>query len=122
MSISRKNFIRAERKKQRVRRRIQKTNSGKLRISVFRSSNHIYAQVIDDIAQHTVASCSSLEMKGVTGNKKQVAFSIGKELARRLLDIKQEYSDKVVFDRGQYEYHGRVAEIASGLRDGGLNF
>jgi len=122
MSISRKNFIRMDRKKKRVRRSIQNASFGRLRISVFRSINHIYAQVIDDVAQRTVASCSSVQMTQVVGKKRQVAFEIGKELARRLLDVNQEYAQKVVFDRGQYEYHGRVAEVAAGLREGGLNF
>lgn len=122
MSISKKNNIRIDRKKQRVRQKIKLANLDRLRISVFRSINHIYAQAIDDATHHTLAACSSVELKDISGTKKQVAFEIGKELAKRLLSIDQKYSDKVVFDRGQYQYHGRIAEVAAGLRDGGLNF
>jgi len=123
MSINKKNSIRVDRKKNRVRRKIARINqSNRLRISVFRSISHIYVQVIDDIAQKTLAACSSLELKQISGTKKEVAFQIGKELAKRLLSVDQKHSDNVVFDRGQYKYHGRVAEVAAGLRDGGLNF
>jgi len=121
MSVIKKNILRISRKKQRVRYKLTRTSNGRLRIAVFRSLKHIYVQVIDNKAQHTIASCSSLELE-TKGSKKEIAFSIGKELARRLLALNTDYKDCVVFDRGRYGYHGRVSEIASGLRDGGLNF
>lgn len=121
MSIVKKNILRISRKKHRVRYKLKRTSNGRLRIAVFRSLKHIYAQIIDDKAQHTIASCSSMELKEKGANK-EGAFNTGKELARRLLALNISYKDQVVFDRGRYEYHGRVAEVAAGLRDGGLIF
>jgi large subunit ribosomal protein L18 len=121
MSVERKNIKRIERKQKRVRLKLKRIASDRLRISVFRSANHIYAQAIDDVKQHTIAACSSLELK-TTGSKKEVAFAVGKALAQKVVGVNEKYKDHVVFDRGQYRYHGRVAEIAAGLREGGLEF
>jgi len=87
------------------------------RVSVFRSLNHIYAQIIDDRAQKTLTSCSSLELEKASGDKKAVAFAVGKELAQRAV---AQGIEKVAFDRGRFLYHGRVKSLADGLRDGGL--
>lgn len=104
-------------------RRALKAGSARLRLSVFRSSQHIYAQVIDDARGHTVAAASSLE-KDVRGDKKTgadkaAAATVGKLLAERAVaaGVKD-----VVFDRGPYLYHGRVQALADGAREGGLNF
>ncbi|MCD7730359.1 MAG: 50S ribosomal protein L18 [Oscillospiraceae bacterium] len=90
------------------------------RLNVFRSSKHIYAQIIDDVAGVTLASASSLD-KGFDGNggNKEGAFKVGEKLAEQALakGIKD-----VVFDRAGFLYHGRVAELAEGARKGGLNF
>lgn len=86
------------------------------RVSVFRSLNQIYAQVIDDAAHKTVASCSSLELD-VKGTKTDVAQAVGKELAKRALDSGVKAA---CFDRGRFLYHGRVKSLADGLRAGGL--
>lgn len=115
MSLKRKIAQRAQRRALRVRARLR--NSGNPRVSVFRSNRYIYAQVIDDTVHNTVASCSSLELEGLTGDKKAIATAVGRELARRALAVKV---SKVVFDRGSYLYHGRVKALADGLREGGL--
>lgn len=90
------------------------------RLSVFRSAKHIYAQLIDDVNGVTIASAASTE-KGfdVSGSNKEGAFKVGQLIAARA--AKKGITD-VVFDRGGYIYHGRVAELAAGARDGGLNF
>ena len=90
------------------------------RLSVFRSAKHIYAQLIDDVNGVTIASAASTE-KGfdVSGSNKEGAFKVGQLIAARAAE--KGITD-VVFDRGGYIYHGRVAELAAGTRDGGLNF
>lgn len=115
MSFEKRKAIRANRRASRVRN-VLKNNTDLPKVSVFRSLNHIYAQVIDMNVGKTVVSCSSLELK-TSGSKKEVARTVGKELAKRAIEngIKA-----AVFDRGGYLYHGRVQELADGLRDGGL--
>jgi large subunit ribosomal protein L6 len=113
----------SERRKQRVRRELKAGGERRARLSVHRSSQHIYAQVIDDAKGHTVAAASSLEkdLKGMlkTGADKAAAAAVGKLLAERA--IKAGVS-KVVFDRGGFKYHGRVKALADGAREGGLSF
>ena len=89
------------------------------RLCVFRSLNNIYAQVIDDVNGTTLVSASSLELKDTYGGNKEAAKEVGKLVAQKAIDkdIKE-----VVFDRGGYVYHGRVAELAAGAREGGLQF
>jgi len=113
----------AERRKARVRRAILAHSGGRLRLSVFRSSKQIYAQVIDDEHGRTIAAASSLE-KGMresmrTGANVEAARRVGRELAER---AKKAGVEKVVFDRGAYMYHGRVKALAEGAREGGLDF
>jgi large subunit ribosomal protein L18 len=112
-----------ERRKARIRRRLRAVANGRPRLSVFRSSQNIYAQVIDDAAGTTLVAASTLE-KGVkgalkTGADKAAAAAVGKLVAERALakGIKD-----VVFDRGAYIYHGRVKALADAAREGGLNF
>jgi large subunit ribosomal protein L18 len=112
-----------ERRKARVRRSIKAAGGGRPRLSVFRSSKHIYAQVIDDAAGATVASASSME-KDLRGNLKTgadigAAKAVGKLVAERAAakGVKE-----VVFDRGGYIYHGRVKALADAAREGGLSF
>jgi large subunit ribosomal protein L18 len=113
----------ADRRKARVRRAVLAHSGGRPRLSVFRSSKQIYAQVIDDEHGRTIAAASSLEkplresMK--TGANVEAARRVGKELAER---AKKAGVDKVVFDRGAYIYHGRVKALADGAREGGLDF
>jgi large subunit ribosomal protein L18 len=111
-----------DRRAQRVRRSLAKGAGGRPRLSVFRSSKHIYAQVIDDAKGHTLAAASSLEKdlraQLKTGANKAAATAVGKLLADR---AKQAGVDKVVFDRGGYRYHGRIKALADGAREGGLS-
>lgn len=116
MSLERKVAARAHKRALRVRKKLK--SAGLPRISVFKSLNQIYAQIIDDQQHKTVASCSSLELKGIKGNKKDVALAVGKELASRAL---KGGVSKAVLDRGSFLYHGRVKSLADGLREGGLH-
>ena len=90
------------------------------RLAVFRSNNHMYAQIIDDVKGTTLVSASSTEkdFKDYGGNK-EAAKKVGQIIAKRAL--KKKIKD-VVFDRGGYIFHGRVKELAEGAREGGLNF
>jgi large subunit ribosomal protein L18 len=114
---------RTDRRKATVRRAVKLAAAGRARLSVFRSSKHIYAQVIDDIKGVTLAAASSLEkdMRSAlkTGANVNSAKEVGKLVAQRALEkgIKD-----VVFDRGAYLYHGRVKALADAAREGGLNF
>jgi large subunit ribosomal protein L18 len=107
----------------RVRQAIRKAGAGRARLSVFRSSKHIYAQVIDDTAGRTLAAASSIEKdlreKLKTGADTAAAAEVGKLVAERA--VKAGVKD-VVFDRGGYLYHGRVKALADGAREGGLSF
>lgn len=111
------------RRKQRVRLSLRRTANGRPRLSVFRSSKHIYAQVIDDLKGETLASASSLEKTmrdaGKTGADIDAAKAVGKLLAERA--VKKGVKD-VVFDRGGYLYHGRVKALGEAARESGLNF
>lgn len=115
MSIERKQAQRTHRRAMRNRKKIKATES--LRVSVFRSAKHIYAQIIDDAQRKTLVSCSSLELKKLTGEKKDIAHAVGKELAARAL---KSGVTNGVLDRGAFLYHGRVKALAEGLREGGL--
>jgi len=109
------------RKHARVRKAVAGT-SARPRLNVFRSSKHIYAQIVDDVTGSTLAAASSLskELDGLkTGADKAAARAVGKLIAQKAKDKKL---DKVVFDRGGYVYHGRIKELAEGAREGGLKF
>ena len=111
------------RRQMRVRYRISRLAKGRPRLSVFRSSRHIYAQVIDDTRGNTVAAASSLD-KSLreslkTGSDKAAAAAVGKLVAER---AKAAGVTSVVFDRGGYLYHGRVKALADAAREGGLEF
>ena len=112
-----------DRRKVRVRRELTGNSSERARLSVHRTSRHIYAQVIDDTRGRTVAAASSLDkdMKGKlkTGADKAAASAVGKLLAERAT---QAGIKAVVFDRGGYRYHGRIKALADGAREGGLSF
>jgi large subunit ribosomal protein L18 len=111
------------RRRQRVRFRLRQAAKGRTRLSVFRSSRHIYAQIIDDLAGRTLAAASSLDagLKGElkTGGDKAAAAAVGKLIAER---AKAAGVERVVFDRGAYLYHGRVKALADAAREGGLEF
>lgn len=109
------------RRSRRVRHKIKKT--GRVRLSVFRSGKHIYAQLIDDAKGVTLASASTLgkELKGKVKSTANVeaAKAVGVEIAKKAKDVKVK---EVVFDRGGYLYHGRVKALADAAREGGLAF
>jgi large subunit ribosomal protein L18 len=106
---------------QRVRTRLKKLANGRPRLSVFRSSKNIYAQVIDDTQGITLAAASTVEEAvGVErGSNKDAAAAVGRLLAQR---AKEKGVTDVVFDRGGYLYHGRVKALADAAREAGLNF
>ncbi len=118
-----KTNILANRRKARVRRAIKSRANGRPRLSVFRSSQHIYAQVIDDEKGATLAAASTLDAdlrKGLkTGADRDAAALVGKLVAERA--VKAGVTD-VVFDRGAYIYHGRVKALADAAREAGLQF
>ncbi len=121
-------YSRTDKNEERVRRhkRVRVKISGtaeRPRLCVFRSLNHIYAQVVDDVAGSTLAAASSVE-KDVKGQaakmtKKETAKLIGKLVAKRAAE---KGVKSVVFDRGGYVYQGRVASLADGAREAGLEF
>jgi large subunit ribosomal protein L18 len=120
MRTTNESFVRRSR---RVRHTLKKASNGRARLSVFRSSKHIYAQVIDDGAGTTLAAASSLDkdLKGALpkGSDLAAAKAVGALVAERAL--KAGVKD-VVFDRGGYIYHGRVKALADAAREKGLNF
>ena len=90
------------------------------RLNVYRSLNHIYAQIIDDVKGVTLVAASSVEKDfGMNGGNKEAAKKVGELIAKRAAD---KGITEVVFDRGGYIYHGRVKELAEGAREGGLKF
>ena len=103
---------------QRVRAKISGTPE-RPRLSVYRSENNIYAQVIDDVAGCTLCSASSVEKGFEGGGNKEAAERVGKLIAERAI---AKGIEEVVFDRGGYIYHGRVQALADGAREGGLKF
>ena len=112
-----------ERRKSRVRRAVKAAANGRMRLTVHRSSKHIYAQVIDDTKGVTLASASSLEKAqrdaGKTGADVEAAKIVGKLVAER---ASEKGVKNVVFDRGSYMYHGRIKALADAAREGGLSF
>jgi large subunit ribosomal protein L18 len=112
-----------QRRRERVRFKLRQTAKGRARLSVFRSSRHIYAQVIDDAAGRTLAAASTLDaaLKETlkTGADAAAASAVGKLIAER---AKAAGIERVVFDRGAYLYHGRIKALADAAREGGLDF
>ena len=117
MSIRRKVAQRAQRRSERVHTKVRAV-SNRPRLSIARSLNHFYAQIIDDVQGTTLCACSTVELKP-TGDKKTRAHAIGLELAHR---AQKRGITHVAFDRGGFLYHGRVEQFADGAREGGLIF
>ena len=120
MSALNENFLQ---RSYRVRQSLRRAANGRARLSVFRSSKHIYAQVIDDASGRTMAAASTLDkdLKGALkkGSDRVAAEAVGKLVAQRALaaGVKD-----VIFDRGGYLYHGRVKALADAAREAGLSF
>ncbi len=119
----RKPLSQRKRRHVRVRAKVNGT-AARPRLNVFRSSAHIYCQVIDDLAGHTIVAASDLEAEvkeaaGEGATKTQRSVAVGKVIAER---AKAAGIEAVVFDRGGFIYHGRVKAVADGAREGGLKF
>jgi large subunit ribosomal protein L18 len=110
-----------EQRRRRVRTAIRLKSGGRPRLSIHRSSQHIYAQIIDDTKGITLAAASTLEkdVRGATGATTDAATEVGKRLAER---ARAAGVSAVVFDRGGFLFHGRVKALADGAREGGLEF
>ncbi len=118
-SILNKHRLR-NRRKAHIRKKVEGSPE-RPRLSVYRSLNHIYAQVIDDTSGKTLAAASTLspELKDGKGKKKELAKEVGKLVAKK---CKEQQIAAVVFDRNGFMYHGRIAAVAEGAREGGLKF
>lgn len=122
MKLSARIGVQRQKRRYRVRNRIRATTT-RPRLTVFRSNKHIYAQVIDDANGRTLVAASTVEKavlsEGANGGNKSAAEAIGKLIATRAIEkgVKE-----VVFDRGQYRYHGRIAALADAAREVGLEF
>jgi large subunit ribosomal protein L18 len=112
-----------EKRRARVRRTLKARASGRPRLSIHRSSKHIYAQIIDDLAGKTLAQASTVEAEVKAevkyGGNKTAAAVVGRVVADR---AKKAGVEKVCFDRRSYKYHGRVEALATAAREGGLQF
>jgi large subunit ribosomal protein L18 len=122
-SIIMKKHASREKRKGHIRVRVSGSTE-RPRLSVYRSLNHIYAQVIDDVSGKTLVAASTLspelkEGKSAAGKKKDQAKEVGKLLAKKCAAVQ---IAAVVFDRNGFNYHGRVAAVAEGAREGGLKF
>ena len=110
-----------EKRHRSLRKRIEGT-AERPRLAIFRSSRHIYAQVIDDLQNKTLVGTSDLGLEGAKddeGGKKTAAKKVGAAIAKKCLE---KGIDKVVFDRAGFKYHGRVSALAEGAREAGLKF
>ena len=114
------NNIANKKRSQRIRRKLKKVNTERFRLTVFKSSKNISAQIIDDVNNKTLVSASS-NKKNTTPKKKKADLSVfvADILTKKALEKK---ITKVYFDRGKYKYHGRIKVFAETLRKGGLNF
>ena len=111
------------RRKGRVRAALRRAAGERKRLSVFRSSKHIYAQVIDDEDGVTLASASTAEKSSREGLKTGASVDAAKAVGKLIAQRAQEKGVKdVIFDRGSYLYHGRIKALADAAREGGLNF
>ena len=108
-----------KKRSQRIRKKLKKVNTDRFRLTVFRSSKNISAQIIDDINKKTLVSASSLKEEKNSKKKADLSLKVADTLAKKALEKK---ITKVYFDRGSYRYHGRIKVFADALRKGGLIF
>ena len=111
--------INYDKRAQRIRRKLKQVNSDRFRLTVFRSSRNISAQIIDDKNNKTLVSASSIKEKNTKKQKKDLSSLVAGILAKKAIEKKIK---KVYFDRGNYKYHGRIKIFAEALRKGGLIF
>ena len=109
----------SNKRSQKIRRKLKKVNSGRFRLSVFKSSKNISAQIIDDKNNKTLVSATSATKKKSAKKKKDLSLNVAEMLVKKALEKK---ITKVYFDRGKYKYHGRIKSLAEALRKGGLTF
>ena len=116
-----KKHVNAARRRLRVRNKLKRMARGRLRLSVFRSSQNIYAQIIDDTQGATIVAASTIEPDlGLKGKRNiEAASKVGQLIAER---AKEKGVEEVFFDRGSYLFHGRVKALADAAREGGLKF
>ncbi|MBL8814055.1 MAG: 50S ribosomal protein L18 [Planctomycetaceae bacterium] len=123
MSVSSRLAKQQQRRRFRVRNHIVRNAHGRPRLSVFRSNRHMYAQIIDDVAGKTLAAASTVDAAiagpGGVGGNAEAAAKVGQLIAER---AKSAGVTEVVFDRGTFRYHGRVAALAAAAREAGLDF
>ena len=114
----------AIKRRQRIRSRLRKAAAGRARLTVFRSSKHIYAQLIDDGTGRTLAATSSLKLGSVqSGDKESHKIAAAREVGKQIAELaKGKGIQTVRFDRGGYLYHGRVKALADAAREAGLEF
>ena len=108
-----------KKREQRIRKKLKKVNTDRYRLTVFKSSKNISAQIIDDINNKTLVSASSIKEKISSGKKTDLSHHVAGILAKKALEKK---ITKVYFDRGRYKYHGRIKIFADTLRKNGLTF
>ena len=108
-----------KKRSQRIRRKLKKVNSNRYRLSVFRSSKNISAQIIDDKNNKTLLSSTSVKKNSSKRKKADISIDVAQKLAKK---AKENKITKVYFDRGRYKYHGRIKKFAEILRKEGLNF
>ncbi len=123
MSTRSRLALQQKRRQFRVRNRVVRDAHGRPRLSVFRSNRHMYAQIIDDVAGRTLVSASTVDADlsgpGGVGSDQEAARKVGQLIAQRAVGAG---ISKVVFDRGPFAYHGRVAALATAAREAGLDF
>ena len=103
----------------RIRSKLKKVSAGRLRLTVFRSTRNISAQIIDDKNNKTLVSASSIKEKNTNKKKADLSLLVAESLAKKAMEKK---ITKIYFDRGRYKYHGRIKIFAEALRKGGLIF
>ena len=108
-----------KKRSQRVRKKLKKVNPDRYRLTVFRSSRNISAQIIDDRNNKTLVSATSIKKDKIKKKKKDLSLYVAEMLTKKALEKK---ITKVYFDRGRYKYHGRIKYFAEALRKGGLVF
>ena len=104
---------------QRVRKKLKQVNFERFRLTVFRSSRNISAQIIDDKSNRTLVSASSISEKNKNKKKAELSLLVAERLTKKAMEKK---ITKVYFDRGRYKYHGRIKNFAESLRKNGVNF
>ena len=108
-----------KKRSQRVRKKLKKVNTERYRLTIYRSSKNISAQIIDDINSKTLVSATSLKKNSAENKSKDLPKHVAEILVKKALEKK---ITKVYFDRGRYKYHGKIKSFADALRKGGLNF